>query len=616
MTRVFQSDSHPGRGMLFGHAWKPTDFVVSAIFVFGLVWRGVANAADSSSTEFDYPLVVVNAASIERIRENAGTMFESADRKDMTDRVDQWMASSLNETKGIDRTRPFGIMMYLRPELFGPPIGISYLPVSNLNDALETMSGGVATVSPVEGKQDQHEIQITENFKLRTLYRHGYLFVVGPDGNDTSLDRDFPDPEKLTARLTAQYDIAVSLMINSIPVGIKTLVMSYFKNQSQADLQQRDDEPESVYRLRRANGEFWIELIEKIVNQGNEVSLGGRMNVETKSAFVELEVAGTRDSKLAKFFQKMAGKRTYFGNLLDNPATLTASLSLSLDENQRKLFSIYFDAARRDLLAKFDDEVEKSDFLKIVDPLFKTLHMTADVGHIDVLFQLTGTEQGQFALLGGVKLATYREMPAKIQEIVEFLADSDANNGILSKFEFEFEAIDSFPVHRLPVQIGEARGKHVFGKNAFLHLYASPDAVWGSFGGDAAMQVLKEAVQQVALPGDPAQDRNRVPFQVSMHARNWLALADEDSDEDSFVNRAEDSFSSDNDAMIVEVRPTDTGVRIRTEFQSGFIALMGRNFANGIEKGFFQPGRRGNQQGAARNKPQPDPADDDDGPEN
>ena len=101
-----------------------------------------------------------------------------------------------------------------------------------------------------------------------------------------------------------------------------------------------------------------------------------------------------------------------------------------------------------------------------------------------------------------------------------------------------------------------------------------------------------------------------------MHARNWLALADEDSDEDSFVNRAEDSFSSDNDAMIVEVRPTDTGVRIRTEFQSGFIALMGRNFANGIEKGFFQPGRRGNQQGAARNKPQPDPADDDDGPEN
>ena len=90
----------------------------------------------------------------------------------------------------------------------------------------------------------------------------------------------------------------------------------------------------------------------------------------------------------------------------------------------------------------------------------------------------------------------------------------------------------------------------------------------------------------------PLAGRNRVPFlMVTMRARTWLALSDPDSDDaaNALRKRVDASFNTENDAMNVEVRPTDSGVRIRADFQSGFISLMGRGITSGIENGVFNP---------------------------
>ena len=126
-------------------------------FLFSGQIAGLAADAADDSNDLDYPLVVINAASLDRLRENAGAMFASAERADMTDRVDQWIAGTLKETKGLDRSRPFGMMLYLRPEVFGPPLGISYLPVSNLEETLQTLASDAGQVIPVDGKANRHD---------------------------------------------------------------------------------------------------------------------------------------------------------------------------------------------------------------------------------------------------------------------------------------------------------------------------------------------------------------------------------------------------------------------------------------------------------------------------
>jgi hypothetical protein len=551
-----------------------------------------AKGADDESTSIDYPLVVINAASVDRLRTNARFMFETAERPDMVDVVDKWTVTTLKELKGIDRTRPFGMMMYLPASFIGTPIGISYIPITNLDDALETIAYGRGTATPVDGKRGCHEIRYGESFVIRTRQIGGYLFLVGPDGNEETMEKNFPDPAKLTSRLSSQYDIAVSLQIKNVPPTMRALFLEYLKTSSQAELQQRDGEPESAYRLRRANGDSWLELIDRVVTQGEEFTIGGRMDPEARKAHIDFEIAGTSDSKLAKFFQDMAGKRTYFGNLLQNPSTFTMSASWLLSDKQRPLMANFFDAAKKDIGAETDKN-NIDGAAKVMDPLFKVLMATADAGHVDLIVQLVGTEKGKFALVAGAKVIGNRNLPNQMTDLLQFVKDNARGNATIEKLEIGANEIESIPVHRLPVNPPDKPGQRMFGETAYLYIYPSPQAFWVAFGGDSAFDTLRDSVAQVALPQDPQQSRNRVPFLFVTHANNWLTVSDEENaGARAFNKQARDSFKTNEDAMQIIVRPTDSGVRTRVEFEAGFIALMGRGVTMGIESDIFR-GPRG-----------------------
>ena len=552
----------------------------------------VLRAADETSDSIDYPLVLINAASVQRLRDNAGFMFDLAQQPKMAEAVDPWMVSTLKELKGIDRERPFGLMLYLRPGLVGAPIGISYIPITNLDDALQTLAYGTGTVKSVEGQAGRNDIQYGETFRIRTLVQGKYLFLVGPDGDETTLDRLFPDPAKLASRLSSQYDIAVSLLIKNVPPGIRTIFLEFLKTSSQAELQQRDDEPESAYRLRRASGDNWLELIDRVVNQGEEVTIGARMDAEQRRASIDFEIAGTSDSKLAKFFQDMAGKRTYFGNLLANPATVTMSISWLLSDKQRPLFVKFFEAAKKDIGDRADKD-GVAGIAPIIDPIFKVLLASADAGHVDGFVQLTGDEPGKFALIGGAKLTASRSLPNQVADLLQFAKDNPNGNETLTKLELASGEIDSFPVHRIQLNPPDKPGQRMFGETSHLYLYATPQAIWFAFGGDAALETLKQSVELAALPQDPQQNRNRVPFLFVTHARNWLTVASDDNEnQKTFNEQARAAFEPGGDAMQIIVKPTDSGVRVRVEFEEGFIALMGRGISKGIETGAFNGPRR------------------------
>jgi hypothetical protein len=558
-------------------------------------------AADKAN-EVEYPLVVLNFASVQRLRDNAGLMFDTADRVDVVTKFDEWIVKEWNDAKGVDRTRPLGIMFYLSPAILGPPVGYSYLPVTNLDEALTTLAHDGGVISPVAGNQNQHRIYYSERVQLATLYQDGYLFIAGKEAGDTPFDRNLPDPEKLGVRLTTQYDVALSFMLKSLSSGLKTTFLTYFNAQSKAHLQQRNEEPDSVYRFRRANGEFWIELVSRIVNQGEEMTLGSRLDTEKNIASIEFEVAGTRDSKFAKFFQGMVGKRTAFGNLLENPSTFTLSTSILFEEKQRKLFVTYFETALKDLQAT-PESGDASEIAKYFEPIIKTMILTSDVGHLDTIAQLTGSEQGTFALVAGIKVATTRSLPDQVNELLEYLQDNPNGNELLERMEIGFDTIDSQPVHRLSVQPDEDGGRRMFGESAHLYLYATPQFIWFAFGGESALDALRNAIQTVSLPQDVQQTRNRVPFQFITHAQNWLSVADTENHEGAVISElAGNSFQSDNDKMSLEIRPTDSGVKLRMEFESGYLSFLGRGVSRRIDMRAKESGERRPDQA----DPQPD----------
>src|SRR5690606_29106728 len=117
------------------------------------------------------------------------------------------------------------------------------------------------------------------------------------------------------------------------------------------------------------------------------------------TAYGEFEINGTKDSKLAKFFQNLAGRRSYFDEAVNSAATLSLNASVQLDELRRKPFIQMFSSA----VEIINDSLKSAGQTTTADqtaPFFESLRNTAEDGHLDMFVQLSGEKPGEYRLLG------------------------------------------------------------------------------------------------------------------------------------------------------------------------------------------------------------------------
>jgi hypothetical protein len=420
-----------------------------------------------------------------------------------------------------------------------------------------------------------------------------YLFFAQRD-NDESLavlDRNFPDVQRLVGRTAAKFDVSYSLLLKNIPPAFKTLFMEFFKNQALAGLQQRDDEPDAAYRVRRANGESLIDFLDKVVNQGEDFTIGGLVDADNHQGVIELELNGTKDSKFAQFFQDMAGRRSYFAQIVDEPATLSVSISWQLDDKQRKVFSELFRFAPQGIADEVkgregqDPEATKS----VLSPVFKSLLNTADNGHLDAFFQISGQEPGDYRIVAGARVLGGQSFPENVAAVLNHMkanAPGEFGKGI----ELSVRRVGEFAVHKLPVPPPrDSMGQTMFGEQGSLYLLATPQALWAAYGGDSALERLERQAKTVAQPEAGGERKLAPPFQLVSHSRQWIdaSIASlEGATRRGSVDAADKAFTEDNDELRIVAKPTDSGVRFRAEFQKGYLDWTGQMIAGFVERNF------------------------------
>ncbi len=595
---------------------------------------GIGFAQDSEE-KLEYPLQVIHASSVNRLQEKSDAMFAAAGRPEVNDVVNNWLQTAMKELPGWDRAKPFGMMIYLKPGLQPGIAGISYIPTTDAKATLNWLAGAKGIVTEVSGKPGQYDIVDVEWGPDLTVKHSGdYLFLTA-QSDAAELGRRFPAPERMVAKLNARYDVAYSLLLKNLPPATKTLFISFFKTSALAGLQQRDDEPEAAYRIRRANGEALIDMLDRFVNQAEEFTVGGTIDPETKTGVVEVELNGTKDSKLAKYFQDMEGRRSLFAPLLSNPATFTMNASWQLDPKQRKVFTEMFTLGP-ELIETQAQKDGQATSTAVMQPIFKTFLSTAENGHFDFFVQLAGEEAFDYALSGGIRLQTNRDFPDQFRALMEYIKGlkvpevaqaepapapapgekaqpanqpggraappntkefqprranrpprptaqefSQTASKVLEGMKIGDSQLGEYAVHAIPLPTPrDSMGKVMFGDAPTLYLYATPNALWFSLGGDSARDKLSaqvDAVAEAATSGAPRPASTT--FLLISHAQQWLTAAlstgETDPDDEEFQPFT-NSFTADNDEVRITSKATDTGVRGRAEFQSGYVGLLGR----------------------------------------
>lgn len=520
------------------------------------------------------PILVANVASIDRVLTDVDYMFQAAERPDMMQLVTGFISGQIGDLKGMNREKPFGVMLFLAPGLPPTPTPILYVPVDGVDELVKIVEAGPVKPKKVDGKEGHYELN-GRHQKFYCVVKRGYAYLTN-DFNKQMLEAELPEPAAIAEPLAARFDLGLSLMVKNIPLAIRTVLLTFFRQQTEAQLQQRDKESDAAYKMRRANGISTLEFIEQFMTQCDQLQIGVDASQERKNVEIEIVMDATPESELAKLSKDLAGRKSYFAPLFNEGHPLTVSASWKMDKRERKAAREMVEAMKIGLAKELPEGKAPP-----IDPLFESLQATAERGEMDFCVQFQPIANNQFVIVGGLRIVGGEAFGRGLEQLLTAVQGREE----LDKIELHADSHQSIAFHRIVAKNVPEGEQRTYGGVPSVYLGASSQTVWFTVGAGEAMPSLKAAIDQVLLGNaDSPSGGTAYPFQMILHTAPWLNLRPLDDRESARQDFAKQALQEKSDSMRISVQPTDSGTRTRIVFDDGFIKLVGLLLAREYDK--------------------------------
>lgn len=537
------------------------------------------------------PLAVLCGASFERWMGNMDYLFGTIEREELSDYVGGKL-SKVNDLKGFDKDKPFGMLIFLRPGLIPQPYPVTFVPVKHLADAIGTISSGPFQVKKVD---DTHYDLIAGPTTFYAKLVGDYAWIAT---QTDQLEYEFPDPLSITKRLADRYDISIEFNLTQVPEGMKHIFLDFLRASTETSIQQRDGEPNTAYQLRRLNALDTLDWLDQLLLQGERLTIGAKVDAKTKHATIELDIMAKQDSAFAKALQDTAARPSFFANVVEDDVPLTFSMSVMMTPQNQKRFAEFFEHAEQEAAEQLSNVIEgkkpaepkapvnaappptdapKSTGLpkskrgatgnkalkaKVPVPpalhdIFESLRATAKTGHVDFFVQFVADTKSegtpQFTLIGGAKVADGTRLGGGVTEVLNQLKERPG----MARMDLSIDTHAGVTFHRInPAGLESDEGaQETFGSKPAFHLGFGSQAVWFALGGADALSQLKLVIDRVNTEPVARPDRRDfIPFQFHMHMKKWIELGEVNSEKR--LARFE-KIMADQEAELAKVREAE-----------------------------------------------------------
>jgi hypothetical protein len=555
--------------------------LLASVLVSGVGTLSAQDATDETAPA--YPVVTVCVASVDRIMDNIGYVFGEVERPEIMDLIGAGLAN-VRDLEGLDRTKPGGLMIFVSEGLIPLPIPVGFLPVSDIGELGQTFTSMGAQLKPIPGEENRYELIPRRGPTSFLVVQGDYAFI---GQNEESIDRTFASPEEFAGPLANRYDICASANLRKTPKAVRDLILLTIKNSAQASMQRRDDEPEAVYNLRRSQAEGNLHFVENILRDGEELTLGFKVDQTAKNASLELIVKATPNSAFAKELKEGIARPSYFAPAIDESVPLSGSISIIMDKQGRKtmldLFNLTEQESNRGLVGiPKDTAVEDIPGQQSTRDLFDALRETIKEGHLDGFVQFFGEPGEKFVIVGGIRIVNAGAFGSGLSEVIEKASRTDANINV----ELGVDSYGDIVFHRLVSNNRNPRDKRMFGDESALYFGTDNQALWFAVGGDDAIPTLRAAIDRIAAGNDSGLKRGELaPFQVILNLTEWININQSDRDQPGrFAALALQAFEADgSDVARLDARTLKDGFRIRIQVENGFLRLLGLAIAGRID---------------------------------
>ena len=402
----------------------------------------------------------------------------------------------------------------------------------------------------------------------------------------------------------------MSLNLNSIPKATREIFATFLRASSEAEIQQRDDEPIEAYEARRTRGLRDLAFVEGLLLDGENLIIG--IDASKNSFSVELALNARPKSKFAKALKAIGGERSEFANILSATSPFSASICTKLNAADKKAFSTRMRLFEKQITRGLHRAVERENAKKKKSPakitfqpgqkldpaakkekdevpkniavsnIFDSLVATGQGGVADLFIQVAGEPPGKLALVGGLRLVDGRTFATGLAGLLRQLKEL-VGDGL--EINLNATSYKGVAFHRLTPKNLPRPMQRFFGDDTSFLIGAGSKTAWVVIGGKDALTALRKTMDLRARRTQIGKRKGTTaPFQLAFNMSSWLAAT---GDEEPNPGRklARDAFSKGGDDIRVEVRTTENGIRIHAKFGVGFIRLVGLGINRRYEQG-------------------------------
>jgi hypothetical protein len=521
--------------------------------------------ADASATK---PVAVLSIASYDRIMADIAMVGNLAGNPDLDKNLEGMLklftqGQGLN---GMDPKRPWGITLATDGLSFQPLV---FIPVNNLKTLMESLSALIG--EPTDAGDGVMELEV---FSQRILIKesNGWAFIAQSNEALASVPKD---PTKILDGLDKAYDIGIRLYVQNIPEVYRTLAIDQLRMGVETGLGRLPDESDEAYEARRKLAERQIQTITEAINDVDQLTLGVGLDLNAKTAHLDIAVTAVKDSKSATQLAQFQPATSEFAGFLVGDAAASLNVTAKIAKTDTEQIVAGLSALKAQALQHIEggsklatDEASKKLAKEMLNEVFNAIQSTLESGKIDAGATLNLSDKSM-ALVAGAYVADPAQLEAALKKFAK-LAEKEPNfPGI--KFDADKHGDVRFHTASIPVPEDQSISK-VLGKKLDVAVGIGTKTAYLALGSDS-LKLLKQLIDK----SKPEASKRVPPFQLNVSLAPIFQFASAMSEEDSpGVKAMAEQLAKSNgkDHVTLVMKPEKDAFMIRLEAEEGVLRLL------------------------------------------
>lgn len=478
---------------------------------------------------------------------------------------------------GLDQSRPWGAAVSITSDGSQFP-AMAFLPVTDLKQLLDALAGPLGEADDVG--DDVFEIRKSGN-ALFITQKGKWAYIAQQKG---VLD-DLPsDPLKQLRGLDKQYDLAVSIFVQSIPQALRDMAVDLIKQGAEARLQANaDDDEQNELQARLARSQ--MEKIGKAINELDQITVGLNIDRKESRTYLDIAVTAVEGSEVAKQLAS-EGKveRSKFAAVLRPDALFSLHLNSPVSDEDEEKTEELLKSLNTQLMSEIDDEDDLDDEQKekskeLVGKLLEIVEETLEEkGRINAGLTVVGTGPLNVAL--GALVSDAKELEDVIKQFVTMAAE-DAD---LPKPKWNSDKYKGHRFHSVSVPVPDSdddnaeKVKQLIGDPVKVALAFGEDTFYLALGDDG-VDTIKELIDKSAETPEDLP-----PMTATVALAQVLKFAAAQGDQNAAMMAQ--GLQPGKDRIKFTQETIDNGVRFRIEAEEGINKLLGSRMGNSLRGGF------------------------------